>query len=279
MRRRFDRSFFKKALPYIVAITVVKSLWIAVEWIWLPVHGVDYLPKARMKPLFYPVKLVSEASAPVLPKPKVKVEGNISSIKLLAIYHADDNDVVTVRYRGKTEVLGRGESVGGFTLVGGGNDFALFEKGGKHYKVRLQKIKGLDGAVSPAIPEKTPMSTSSGMDDNADGIVDAGDHKVVDRELIKHYTTHMNEIYKNIGLADMRTSGSLEGFKVTFVRRGTPFAKLGLRRGDILKAINGQPLDSYKAAFDAYKNILKTENVTLQIQRGDQEMELNYEID
>jgi len=53
---------------------------------------------------------------------------------------------------------------------------------------------------------------------------------------------------------------------------------LGLRRGDVLTAVNGQVLDNYSAALGIYKNINTIENLTLVIKRGKEEMELEYEI-
>jgi general secretion pathway protein C len=51
-----------------------------------------------------------------------------------------------------------------------------------------------------------------------------------------------------------------------------------MKAGDVLKAVNGQILDSYEAAFDTYKNINDAEGLTLTVQRGNKEMELEYEI-
>ena len=42
--------------------------------------------------------------------------------------------------------------------------------------------------------------------------------------------------------------------------------------------MNGQAINSYNAAFGVYKNIQNVENLTLVIERGKEEMELEYEI-
>lgn len=76
----------------------------------------------------------------------------------------------------------------------------------------------------------------------------------------------------------MREGRKIKGFKVNFVKRGSDFSKLGLKRGDIIKSLNGEELTDYNRAFEFYKNIDTVENLTLTIQRGQEEMELNYEI-
>jgi general secretion pathway protein C len=88
----------------------------------------------------------------------------------------------------------------------------------------------------------------------------------------------MDDIYKNIGITDLKEGNKVVGFKISFVKRGSPFAKLGLKRGDIIKSVNGEEINSYNAAFNAYGNIKDVENLTLVIIRGKKEMELEYEI-
>ena len=65
---------------------------------------------------------------------------------------------------------------------------------------------------------------------------------------------------------------------MNFIRRGSDFSKLGLKRDDVIKAVNGQPIRSYKAAMDVYRKVGDMENMTLTIKRGDEEMELEYEV-
>ncbi len=109
-------------------------------------------------------------------------------------------------------------------------------------------------------------------------VVDAGDHKIVDKSLIDHYAKNMDDIYKNIGIVEVKKGNDLQGFRISFVRKGSPFSKLGVKRGDVIKAINGQKIDSYNAAFGVYKNISNINNLTLVIERDKEEMELEYEV-
>jgi len=190
--------------------------------------------------------------------------------------------VVTIEYKRKTKILGRGDVINGFTLVGGGSNYATFTKDAKTYRVDLIKSKRTSAASSSIKPsgsshKRTPKKSAKPQKVKGE-ITDAGDHKLIDRSLLDHYAKNMDDIYKNIGITEVKEGDTLKGFKITFVRRGSPFAKLGVKRGDIIKSINGQKIDSYNAAFETYKNIGNVENLTLVIQRGKEEMELEYEI-
>jgi general secretion pathway protein C len=88
----------------------------------------------------------------------------------------------------------------------------------------------------------------------------------------------LDKIWKNIGIVPYREGNALRGFKVRFVRRGSDFEKLGLRRGDIITGINGEPLTDYATPMRLLKSVDTLEGLLLQIRRGNQELEIEYEV-
>jgi general secretion pathway protein C len=282
MKHLFKPEVFKAIVGVLVLLLVIKILWVGVQMFFLPTSGVDHVEQKGNKPLYYRVKLTpNKAEAPTVKpqkKPSKNVSGDIKEIKLLAIYNASDVTVVTVEHRSKTKVLSRGDNIKGYVLEGAGSDYATFSKNSKTYKVQL--VKGKPSSKSTIKPSNsTPSKAKGKRDTKVEGeIVDAGDRKVVDRSLLNHYAKNMEEIYKNIGIGEVKNGKDLSGFKITFIRKNSPFAKLGVKRDDVIKSINGQEINSYNAAANIYKNIENLENLTLVIERGKEEMELEYEI-
>ena len=277
MKLTIDPSFVKRLIGVLFLLVLIKLLWFVAEVAWFSVKSVDHAEGKTAKPLYYRIKLTpNQSKVPKVKKAAPVIKSNIRDIKLLAVYHASDATVVTILYKGKSKVLARGEAVNGFVLEDAGSQFAIFTKDGKEYRVTLASSKGGSPKYNMISSSKEEAAETQEID--MDGVVDAGDHKIVDRSLIEYYTKDMKSIYKDIGIQEIKKGKVIDGFRVTFVKRGTPFSKLGLQRGDILKSINGQELDSYNAAFEAYKNINDATNVTLVIQRGKKEMELEYEI-
>ena len=279
MKHLFKPRTLKWILALLVIVLLVKLIWLGVEIKLLPTVGVDQEEKVGRKSLYYRVDL-SPNKVPIPKKVKKKVSvGNIKDIKLLAVYNATDITVVTILYKKKTKVLGRGEEINGFVLEGAGRTYATFSKNGKIYKINL--IKGKQSSGSGSIKPVYRLSVSRYQSDShkvKSEIIDVGDHRIIDKSLLDHYAKNMDDIYKNIGISEIKENNTLKGFRITFVKRGSPFAKLGIRRGDIIKSINGQEINSYNAAFNAYKNIGNVENLTLVILRRGEEMELEYEI-
>ena len=274
MKHLFKPEVSKGLWSLLILLLVIKMAWFAVEILWLPTVGVEHSEDRGAKALYYRVKLSpNDAMAPTTTKRPVA--GSIKDIKLLAIYNASDVTVVTVEYKGKTRVLAKGEAINGFVLEGAGSNYATFSKNAKTYQINLIISRKGSGSIKSA----QPSATSSASESQVEGeIVDAGDRKIVDRSLLDHYAQNMDDIYKNIGIREIKKGKDLEGFSISFIRKGSPFAKLGLQRGDVIKAINGQKIDSYNAAFEVYRNISNIDNLTLVIQRGKEEMELEYEV-
>jgi len=274
MKHLFKPEAVKGLWSILILLLVIKMAWFAVEVLWLPTMGVEHSEERGAKALYYRVKLSpNDAAAPTTAKKPVA--GSIKDIKLLAIYNASDVTVVTVEYKRTTKVLAKGEEINGFVLEGAGSNYATFSKNAKTYQINLIVSTKGSGSIKSAQPSAAAASSENKVEGE---VIDAGDHKIVDRSLLDHYAKNMDDIYKNIGIKEIKKGKDLEGFSISFIRKGSPLAKLGIQRGDVIKAINGQKIDSYNAAFEVYKNISNIDNLTLVIQRGKEEMELEYEV-
>ena len=283
MKDLFKPELIKKLIVVLVVLLGLKLLWFVISLLWLSTVDVDQKKREASKNLYYRVKLTpNKAPAPVkaLVKAPVRVTGgSIKDIKLLAIYHASDMTVVTVEHKSKTKVLSNGDVINGFTLDSAGNNFAIFVKNDKTYKMQLIKSMSASASSSVSRSRATHKKTVKKKAKEPLGkVTDAGDHKIIDRSLLEHYASNIKDVYKDIGIGEVKKGKDVVGFRINFVKRDSPFAQLGVRRDDVIKSINGQVIDSYGTAFDMYKNIKDVENLSLVIERGKEEMELEYEI-
>jgi general secretion pathway protein C len=262
-------------------LALVKLWWFMTEMRWLYFSDTDYVVHSTPKALHYTSRFASSVPPPA-PKPKKPSvpKTKLTAFTLLSVFHSEANDVVTLRYKGKTEVLARGEKLGGFTFVEAGLNYAVFERDGKRYNLLLKDSKKALTVPKSSKEKETKKAEEKNDESTAEeDVIFDGQKRIISRELLTKYTSNLQDIYKNIGLSEVRKGKKIEGFKVNFIRRGSIFSKLGLQRGDILMEINGQPLDSYKAAFDAYRSINEETSATLRIKRGKTTTELRYEID
>ncbi len=277
-----SKSTIKLVILVLATSLSVKIVWLIVTLTLLEKEGVEYQKPSTSKALYYRSKFASEHTQEIKPKRPTISADTIKSIKLLAIYKSQKKIIVTVSKSGKSSVLvkkeGRADSIDGYTLDGATDKEALFVRGGELYRIKFpDSLSNRSSMVShsdrPKIPNlPTPPRKSS------EEIVNVGGITTISRGLLQRYSQNMDDIWKNIGINEKKVDGKTIGFQVNFVKRGSDFSKLGLRRGDLIVAVNGDRLDSYAKALELYSSIDSIEDMTIRIKRGREEMELEYEI-
>jgi len=269
-----SKNIINTILLSFVILAVIKIIYVLIESFILPHAGVNHIADSRIKPLYYRVKLDKQETLSRTPKKvKKKPLASIKDIKLIAIYASSDNVVVTVIYKGKTKVLVKNDTINGFRLIAGTSHYALFEKNNKTYKVDLLEHQK-NGKSSIDVVGNTNNDIDTNQENSP---MEDENNKVIQKDVFNHFVNNMDEIYKNIGIREIK-KGDKKLFKVAFIRRGSPFAKLGIKRGDIIKSINGQDIDSYNAAFMAYRSIKDADSLNVVVIRNNKELELEYEI-
>jgi len=275
------------------AAVLAKAVWVAAEWmIPLPVTGVEYAGNNTKHSLHYRYRLASETELKAPPKPKKRPTKKpkpktLTGYKLVGIYSTPEQAIVTLT-KGKKSIIvsntPKGGDVDGYRLKEANATAAVFVKGSDETVLKLYDKQTASARRSTA-PSITPIQTPSRpkavtpKDANlSEGIVTRGDTRIIRRDLIEEYTQNPEEIWKNIGLYEVKNGDKLEGFKVRFVRRGSPFEKLGLKRGDVIKAINGEPITDYAAPMRMLREADTLDDLSLTIERNHEEQELKYEV-
>ncbi len=285
--KNFLSNKFLKTLIYILSIIVfVKLTWTIIAYLFLPTSGVEHIKNAKLKPLYYRIKLARKLPHKKEPQKVVKIVKKAPSpvvsmrgIKLLAIYNSKEILVVTVSKNRKSKVLSKGEDIDGFKLVSAGRDYAIFKKNNREFKLSIEGSKIKNPSSIKIVKERHNRNYKNHSNNKNRKIIKRDDgERVISKGLLTSYTKDIDKVWKDIGIGEHKKNGVLDGFIVNFVKKGSDFDKLGLKRGDILKSINGEELNSYNSAFSFYKEIENIDSLTLGIIRNNQEMELEYEI-
>jgi len=279
MKQIISPKLFSSLIFLFSIVVLVKLIWIGVSLTFLPTAGEEFGSNSKAKALYFRVRL-SNNSAVIAPiTKKVPTKAPVSSmrgIKLLALYNASEVVVVTVEKNQKTTILGKGDNIDGFVLTSAGTDYALFKKSGKEYRLTLGNSKTVGNQTRKSFRPKTdrPKENSS----SKESIIEKDGIKLINRNLLTTYTKSPEKIWKDIGISENKRNGQLNGFKINYVKRGSDFEKLGLKRGDLLMAINAEKLDNIGAVMSLYKEIDNIENLTLTIERNGKSEDIEYEI-
>ena len=281
MKQVFNSSSFKYAILILSSMAIIKFFWVVVASTMLPSSTIEIDSPNKVKALYYRVSLAKESSK-IIEKPKVikapiKVHSTMRGIRLIGIYLDDNNTIVTLEKLSKRTVIAKGEEFHGFKLRSATKYYALFLKSNKEYKLEFKKFKNHNKMKSKSMIREVEDIIEDKKDMTKD-IEDDGYTKTIKRSFLNNYMKNPKDIWKDIGINEIKSGKSIAGFRVRFVKKDSGFDKLGIKRGDVILAINGEKLDSAKSAFNAYKDIKSIENLTLTVKRNNQEMELEYEI-
>jgi general secretion pathway protein C len=72
------------------------------------------------------------------------------------------------------------------------------------------------------------------------------------------------------------TDGVADGLVISRIKSGSIFRKLGLRSGDIVKGINGNPIETPDDILSIYSDMKAGSPISIQIKRRGQERTINY---
>lgn len=72
--------------------------------------------------------------------------------------------------------------------------------------------------------------------------------------------------------------GQIDGYRLSSIRPSSLFAKLGIKNGDIVHAVNGTPLTSADGALAAYQALKNERSFSFELTRKNQKQTLEYEV-
>ncbi len=285
MKQTINSKYLSTLIFILAILVVVKIFWITISLLFLPNIGEEYQKPVKAKRLYYRVKLTNEskviAASIEAKKRAAKNSSNMTAsmkgYKLLGLYHSKTMLVVTVEKGRKTEILSKGEKTkDGFTLVSAEKDFVIFNKNNQEFKLSLESIKS-SKVNHNTIPSSKDHKRLDQQTSKPGDIKEINGVKHVSKTLLTSYTKNIDQIWKDIGLSQYKKNGKADGFKVNFVKKGSDIEKLGLKRGDILKAINAEPLN-LSSAMRFFNSIDSLENLTLTVIRNGKSEDLEYEV-
>jgi len=102
---------------------------------------------------------------------------------------------------------------------------------------------------------------------------------VVDRSLLEKHLQDLEGLSRlGRALLHRGPDGEFDGYRLSAIRRGTVVDQLGIKNGDIIHSVNGQPLNSVQGAMNAYQNLMNESSFTFEVTRRGQRMTMEYQV-
>jgi len=167
---------------------------------------------------------------------------------------------VTIREKsGITEEYAIGEEIGGFKVRSIEQHFIILQKAKLSLKVWIGETLA---KAKERIKDKIPAETSTTL--NSSQTI----QKILSREDVNRKLKDPNVIYKDARFGPHLVDGKIEGYKLYQVARSHIFYSLGARGGDIIKRVNGMPLNDTEKMLEIWSSVKTATKITVDLERS-----------
>jgi len=163
---------------------------------------------------------------------------------------------------GPSKVYAVGENVNGATLHSVYLDHVILDRGGALETLLLPRLLAGSGrGPSRAVPA---LARTSEAVDNV-------------RRMVQQDPGLLDQVMRTVPSYD-NAAGKLRGFRAYPGRNRNIFNKLGLKAGDLVTAINGQPLDDPQHSQEVFNTIQSANTVTVSVERAGQKQDITLNV-
>jgi len=151
-------------------------------------------------------------------------------------------------------------------------------------RVVIERSDGSREFIAMEIDAKVQKASARTLrpkeDDSTKGVDQLSDNKfVVDAALVDAALKNPEQLATQVRVAPHKgADGQIDGYRMSGIRRDSLFKALGIKNGDIVHAVNGQPLTSMQSAMTAYDSLQNERSFSFEITRRNQRQTFEYEI-
>lgn len=119
------------------------------------------------------------------------------------------------------------------------------------------------------VGEDTSKAKEKEIQKSEQSVITSGDTKkiTIKRSRVLQLTQNQAQLYEN-KFAPITKEGKILGIKMIFIPTNNFLYELGARSSDIIRRINGQPLDNMNKLMELWQNIQTLNKITVEIERG-----------
>lgn len=206
----------------------------------------------------------------------------LSSLPLTLIgtlVHSDPSKsiaAIEIKSKSMTGSYSTGADVEGFAKVEKVERGLVFIRNSNTQALEYIEMKNANKVSFDASKTSAPALSTGGKEVQALG---NNQFQIKRADLLK-YTNDLSSVLMQARAVPNRdpNTGEINGFRILDMQDGSIFSQLGLSRMDVLKSVNGEPVDSIQKAMELYNTLKNGNQVKLGIERGGKDQTNTYDI-
>jgi general secretion pathway protein C len=163
-------------------------------------------------------------------------------------------------------------------------DRVILTRNGKDEILELKpaetnRTAGIGGGSGRASPPRARGRGSSMQRQIPDEHIQAtGENEfLIDRSEVDSALENMSQLFTQIRAVPHFEGGQSTGFRLFAIRSGSLFDKIGLKNGDIIQKINGNPMNDPSKAMQLLEDLRSESSLSVQVIRNRQPQTLSYQ--
>ena len=220
---------------------------------------------------------VAGGTAANTPPANLKLRGTMAGVGGSGLAMIDVNGV--------TEVIAVGEDVAGMTLAEVNTFSARLEAPGRSQVLEMDVATSLPAAVTlPAqavainVDPTASPTPGDGSTPGAEGTPEPTGAILTQTELRNILDNPGQFAGKGFRMKPVMRDGEIVGMRVTMRDASHPLARLGVQDGDIVRSLNGTPLNGPEALSSIYRVLRNTSNLNFDVERGGSTQSVNVSL-
>jgi general secretion pathway protein C len=275
MNQKSSNYLYNFALFILLPFAIVKLLWSV---------GLFFLDKdaltAQKEGNFiyhYNINLAKNiigGSKIISPIKQVETHNRVDDIKLKGTYASAAESFIVIEDHLGTTFLYLFEKYVGYKLIEVYDERAVLEKNGIKYDIILESV---DEKSSSSRGNQTSAKSAKQTAETKVEFI-PGEPVTLTRSELNSFVKNPNKIWKNIRIQELRKDGTLNGFRVNYVKKGSFFESAGLKSGDVITGIDGKEIQSLSDVMKYYSNVETLDGLSLSVSRGEEELDLEFNV-
>ena len=203
----------------------------------------------------------------------------LSSLSLKGTLVAGGTRAAILEVAGKTRVVGVGEEVAGFKLTRVESTWVGLRQGDQAVQLVLETVKEGQGSA----PAAAPMADAALVPQPPAPLPAAGDGDgepgaPLSMEDIRAQLDNASRMAQQVRVVPKSKDGQTYGVQLEFRQPDNLMARLGLQHGDVLLAVNGNPIRGAEDLYKAYMTMRNADALEFQVERGGQTLPVQYQL-
>ena len=186
--------------------------------------------------------------------------------------------IILDKKSGKEEVYGSGDPLGAVKIGQIASEAGYVEVLQGSNRTKLVLVEDSPSTAPTRAPLAAKRTKKSKKAKSNAKVVQQGNDFFLRSEELDQELNNFTKLLNQARVVPHTKDGKFVGYQIRAIDKGSLYEKLGLKNGDIIREINGDPIDSPEKAMNLFKVLRNEKEFMLNLDRGGNDTHLNYHI-